>query len=916
MNGLARVAGNDVPGNSFGSEPKSVSEQGAAGQDRGEELQLRQQHRILDAILGGADLERTTAQICEVMEAALGSWHIAISLFDRKRGVMFSTSAPRVPNGLTGSIGHAAADHAANPTCSAQVELMTVSIPVLARDPRWADHAITALTAGYKSCWARPVLDAEDSIMVVITGYSPHEGELSAEENARLNALAPFAGLVAKVAQRETSYGSANDRFASLTKTIPGVVYQRVVRPDGDIRYTYISDGAEDLFGVSAKEILENPDALFSRHGPEYKASFRKRLIEASRKLETWDVEAQIVSRDGTSRFTHAIAKPSLQPDGSVIWTGVILDATRIKQAEQAAAAAEELTRTSIVESLPQGFLLFNSERKLVIRNSYFDRLFPELAEKFPPGSGYDDFLRAELLEGGARQRDAGNLAREHQIRAEEGRAGQGVFERQLNNDCWIQVNESRLADGTTTVIYTDVSELKLRERKIHHLAHHDSLTGLPNRVLFRNRLEEALQQGKARGTATAVMCLDLDHFKYVNDTLGHPAGDKLLQTVAIRLKTTLREDDTAARLGGDEFAVIIKDLPNADYAGRLGRRMIQALSLPVDVFGQQVITGTSIGIALSTDGKGDADDLLKSADLALYRAKSDGRGAYRFFESEMDAKAQERRRLEMDLRQAIEFEQLEVYYQPFVDIYSDRIVGVEALVRWNHPTRGLISPLEFIGLAEETGLIIPLGERVLKRACMDAVKWPLDIRIAVNLSPAQFRSRELVAIVSKILEQSGLAPERLELEITESLLLRDTETNLKVLHALKSLGVRISMDDFGTGYSSLGNLRSFPFDKIKIDRSFVKDLAVNPDSAAIVRAVLGLGRSLGMSTTAEGVENRDQLSYLRAEGCSEVQGYFFSRPVTCTEIEQLMTRGVAHLRDTDGNEVLQLKLEAESKAA
>ena len=812
----------------------------------GDEEIIRRQRKILDAILTGTDLESTVLNICAALEDALPSWRIGIALFERKRGLMFCSGSPRLQRELTGRIGDVAAEGAASPVLEAQFSMTPVRIPDISRDPRWADHAVAALRAGYRSCWARPVFDAEDEVTAVVSGYGAAEGGMEAYDEHCLNALEPFIALISRVAQREGAYGSASDRFASLTRTIPGVVYQRLVTPDGDIRYTYISDGARDLFGVSPEEILRNPDALFSRHGADYKANFRQRLIEASRKLETWDVEAEIVSRDGSKRYTHAIAKPSLQPDGSVLWTGIILDATRIKKAELAAAEAEERTRAVIVESLTQGFLMFNSQRRLLLKNSRFDAMFPALAHAISADMAYDEVLWQELIDDGSKHAGATPLAREYQLRAAPDAPANGVYERQTGEDCWIQVNETRMADGGITVIYTDVSELKSRERKIHHLAHHDALTGLPNRVLFRMRLEEALNDAAIRGAETAIMCLDLDHFKYVNDTMGHPAGDKLLQTVSTRLKGCLREHDTAARLGGDEFAVIIRDLPNSDYAGRLGRRIIQALSVPVEIAGQLVVTGTSIGIALSANGEGDADHLLKCADLALYRAKSDGRGSYRFFEAEMDARAQERRRLEMDLRVAIDGSELEVYYQPFVDVYTDRIVGVEALVRWKHPTRGTIPPLDFIGLAEETGLIIPLGEQVLRRACLDAARWRNDVRVAVNLSPAQFRSRSLVQFVEGVLTESGLDPKRLELEITESLLLRDTETNLKVLHRLKSLGIRISMDDFGTGYSSLGNLRSFPFDKIKIDRSFVKDIADGVGSLNIVRAVAAMANGLG----------------------------------------------------------------------
>jgi diguanylate cyclase (GGDEF)-like protein len=391
-------------------------------------------------------------------------------------------------------------------------------------------------------------------------------------------------------------------------------------------------------------------------------------------------------------------------------------------------------------------------------------------------------------------------------------------------------------------------------------------------------------------------MCLDLDRFKGINDTLGHPTGDVLLQTVAKRLEKAIRECDTAARLGGDEFALILPGLSGSELATSLAWRLINVMSKPVNINGHVVMTGTSIGISLANPHDANADDLLKNADLALYRAKADGRGTFRFFEEEMDAIAQERRLLELDLREAIATEGLAVAYQPLVDVFTAQMVGVEALIRWEHPQRGNVPPIEFIPLAEETGLISQIGAWVLLRACMDAMTWPRNIRVAVNVSPAQFRSGKFAEQVEETLRMTGLPPSRLEIEITESLLLRDTQVNLATLHRIKALGVRVSMDDFGTGYSSLGNLRSFPFDKIKIDKSFINDMKNSADAAAIVRSVVTLGRSLGMTTTAEGVETRDQLVHLRSEGCTEVQGFYYSEACGSAKIVSILnnsTNGV-----------------------
>ncbi len=430
-----------------------------------------------------------------------------------------------------------------------------------------------------------------------------------------------------------------------------------------------------------------------------------------------------------------------------------------------------------------------------------------------------------------------------------------------------------------------DITERKRAETRIAHMAHHDALTSLPNRVLMRLRMEGML--AARDGGHVAVMCLDLDNFKSVNDTLGHPLGDLLLQQVARRLQGELRSDDTVARLGGDEFAVLQADTESADVASELAQRLLTVVSEPYEIDGHTVTVGASIGIALAPNDGNDPDRLLKQADMALYRAKGDGKGALRFFEPEMDAHVQARRHLEMDLRSALNSGELEIYYQPLVDITSGRTCAFEALLRWRHRERGMIPPSEFIPVAEETGLIGPLGAFVLRQACADATLWPNDTKVAVNLSPLQFRTGSLLQTVMSALERSGLAAHRLELEITETLLLERGERVLATLHALRALGVRIAMDDFGTGYSSLSYLRSFPFDKIKIDRSFVRDLSSNTDSLAIVRAIVSLGSSLGITVTAEGVECEHDLDQLRAAGCNQAQGFLFSMPRPQREILQ-----------------------------
>jgi diguanylate cyclase (GGDEF)-like protein len=445
------------------------------------------------------------------------------------------------------------------------------------------------------------------------------------------------------------------------------------------------------------------------------------------------------------------------------------------------------------------------------------------------------------------------------------------------------------MSDGGFVDTFTDITGQRRAEAQIAHMALHDPLTDLPNRVLFRQRLESALHR-VSRGEPCAVLCLDLDQFKGVNDTLGHPIGDTLLKVVADRLRRIVRPTDTVARLGGDEFAIVQSSMDHPAAATVLSTRLLRELSRPFEVAGHQIIIGVSVGIAIAPGDGSDPDMLLKSADIAMYQAKSDGRNRFRYFKPEMNALIQARRELERDLRMAISAEEFELYYQPLVNLKEARITGFEALLRWNSPTRGLVSPDDFIPLAEEVGLLIQIGEWVLHAACREAATWPDPLKVAVNISATQFSSRNLVQTVAHALEQSGLDASRLELEITESVMIQDFDAALSLLHQIKKLGVSISMDDFGTGYSSLSHVRSFPFNKIKIDQSFVKEIGKTAESTAIIRAVTGMCDSLGITVTAEGVENLQQLDLLRAERCTEIQGYLFSKPRRAREIPNLIS--------------------------
>jgi diguanylate cyclase (GGDEF)-like protein len=442
---------------------------------------------------------------------------------------------------------------------------------------------------------------------------------------------------------------------------------------------------------------------------------------------------------------------------------------------------------------------------------------------------------------------------------------------------------------ATNQRLKAEIAGRKESEARSHFLAYHDMLTGLGNRLLFREHLTNALKESSPQHPV-AVLLVDLDGFKAVNDTLGHSIGDLLLKSMAGRLRDAIGAGDRLARLGGDEFAILQVSAAQSETIA-LAEEIIKVVSEACEIEGHVVSVGASIGIATGQGGALGTETLLKSAEVAMYNAKADGRGTYRMFDPEMDAIAQLRRGLERDLRTALVQSGFRLFYQPLVDMQSKKVVAFEALMRWEHPDRGLVPPSEFIHVAEEMGLIVQLGEWALRQACAEAMKWPQDIRVSVNLSPLQFTKGNLAATVAHALASSGLPASRLELEITESVLFEDSDANVATLNQLRGLGVRISMDDFGTGYSSIGNLRSFPFDKIKIDQSFVKNLMVDEGSRAIVRAVMGLGAAFGLTTTAEGVETAEQMACLDLEGCSEVQGYLYSRPVPADEVMTLLAR-------------------------
>ncbi|MET0191931.1 MAG: EAL domain-containing protein [Hyphomicrobiaceae bacterium] len=547
---------------------------------------------------------------------------------------------------------------------------------------------------------------------------------------------------------------------------------------------------------------------------------------------------------------------------------------------------SQNLILDAALETMSQGLCMFDAEQKVVICNARYVQMYGLTMEQVKPGTTLKDIIALRVANGLYAQRKPDEYTHDH---IDPTQVPSNTIH-ELSDGRSIAVARRPMPGGGWVTTHEDITEQRRREARIAYMAHHDALTDLPNRVLMNERLELALARIRP-GDIAACHLLDLDDFKNINDTLGHPAGDKLLRQISDRLRALVRSSDTIARMGGDEFAILQCGLTQPAAATELAQRIIEVVSEPYDIDGHQVVIGTSIGIAMGPHDGTTPDHLIRNADLALYRAKGEGRGTYSFFEPEMDGLMQARRAMETDLRKAHVAGEFELLYQPVVNLATDEISGLEALIRWRHPDKGMIPPSDFITLAEEMGLIEPISEWVLKQACTRGAHWPADLKIAVNLSPAQFRRPGLVDTVVGALAASGLPADRLELEITESSLLQNSEATLGMLYQLRELGVRIAMDDFGTGYSSLSYLQSFPFDKIKIDRSFVKDITDGIGSLNIVRAVTAMARGLGMTTTAEGVETPEQLEMIRAEGCTEMQGYLFSRPIPAREVDDLLER-------------------------
>lgn len=563
-----------------------------------------------------------------------------------------------------------------------------------------------------------------------------------------------------------------------------------------------------------------------------------------------------------------------------------LLLTSRERAAMAEALASQNERFQAALENMSHGFCIFDSTDRVIVHNSRFGELIAHGNAEVFVGRSIDNLFRTKRL-GIRKQLES--------VKTKLAKSDRAEFQHILPDGRALSLVFNPMPSGGTVVVCSDVTERLRTEANLAYLARHDPLTGLLNRRHFIEAVSDALSGAGPGKGVTAVLCLDLDRFKGVNDTLGHPAGDALLRSVAARLSETVSTEGIVARFGGDEFSVLLEKT-SLSAAKILAERLIHALSAPYCVDEQQALIGASVGIALAPLTGTDPEGLMKRADLALYHAKSSGKGVWRAYETSMTATAQVRRQLEIELREALVQGCFELHYQPCIDVVSGQTTGCEALLRWRHPSKGLVPPEEFISLAEEVGSIVPIGDWVLRQACHEAASWPEPLRVSVNVSAIQFRAGTVVHGVMAALTSSGLPPHRLELEVTESALVENEAETLKALAQLRSLGVLVAMDDFGTGYSSLSYLRSFPFDRIKIDRAFVREVSDNEECRAIVRAIIALGSNLGIAVTAEGVETDDQLDFVRDEGCAEAQGYRMSLPLDVVSLRDYLASDAVEL--------------------
>lgn len=710
------------------------------------------------------------------------------------------------------------------------------------------------------------------------------------DSHGRITALLAVTRDITEHKASETARQEALDRLRKIASRVPGVVFQFQMRPDGSFCFPFASEAIRDIYRVSPDEVREDASKAFAALHPDDYHGVVSSILASARNLTPWRQEYRVKFDDGTVRWLFGNSLPQREADGSVLWHGFITDVTERKRTTTERLESEARFRT-MADNAPVLIWIAKPDKLC----NYFNKGWLEFTGRTMEqelGNGWAENVHSEDLQRclytyvtafDARQ----EFKMEYRLRRFDGEYR------------WLFDHGVPLYDEQRTFLgyigsCIDITERKKAEDEIQHLAFYDPLTQLPNRRLLQERLKHGIDVDRRDGKQLALLMLDLDRFKAVNDSLGHQSGDELLRQVAERITSRLRDVDMVARLGGDEFIVLLEDITHSDDAARVAEEIIAEISKPFQLtLSDDVRVGTSIGISLYPQHGDNPDLLLDHADAALYLAKDNGRGCFAYFSEDLTIAVRERIALEARLRKAIKQQELRVFYQPQIDIASGRIVGAEALVRWQDPTEGLIPPSRFIPIAEETNLIVEIGEWVLRETCRQGRQW-LDMGLpplilAVNVSPQQFRRSDINALVATVLEETGLPAGQLELEITESGLMENQDKTMHILNSLHAQGIRLAIDDFGTGYSSLTYLKHFPLDVLKIDKSFIDDIPHNKDDMEIASTIVAMGHILGFKVLAEGVETLEQLAFLRAQDCDLYQGYLKSRPLPADDFVVLI---------------------------
>lgn len=838
------------------------------------------QRDLLEKITLNLPLKTVLDGLCLEIEQIVGSCHVFIMLLNN-RGYLDLLSAPSISEEQAQLYNHLLPGADARSSGTAVFSDQPVFVINTHTDSRWEKHQKLANSHDIGACWSYPLHESANQPVGSISIASPSPRSPSTFHARLLESAAHIAGIAISRHISHTNLQDSEQRFSHIASSIPGVVLQTEFGLKNNPYFTYVSEGIESLCGVSSKEAMQHFQSVWKCLPEDDQANVAKYLTSQSADDSLWTTECRIVDKQGNIKWIHLASTPEWDQHQKLKRiNSIVLDISSEKEAH----AQLELAGIAFA-STNEGIMVADSKNLIVDVN----RAYCEMT----------GFSREELIGKTPSLLNSGRHEVQFFESIYETIEKQGFWQGELWNrrsngavyPQWLNINAVHNIQGELThyvSVAADVTNIKESEAKLRHMSQHDALTDLPNRQLFKVLLDHAIEHTKNE-LHTAVLMIDLDRFKYVNETMGHQAGDQLLIQVARRLRNVIADNNLLARVGGDEFAIMIENCSNQGEAERIAMRIVSALEDAVDLDGHNFFTTASIGITLYPEHGFDSETLIKNADTAVHQAKDGGRNNYAFYQAEQTQFIEQWVRLEPELRRALALDQFRVFYQPQIDARTGKISGVEALLRWQHPVDGLISPGMFLPIIEEIGLMNQVGNWVLEQACAQAQKWKKAgypcFRVAVNIAGQQILSHRLVDIIKELLEKYDMQPDQLELEIVENIVMKHADAAQPVLNELRKLGVRLALDDFGTGYSSLSYLKMLPVQKVKIDQSLVRDIPDDPNDEAIARAIIALSHSLNLSVCAEGVETEEQKAFLSGENCDQLQGYLISRPIPVDEL-------------------------------